>query len=245
MTEKYWSCFFEPVSFVQFAIGTDSFKGNYVLEKSHKVIKRHPLYQFDTNPVSAIKKMRQLTAQFASYSHLHIPNMDIVQAELGSTKSFKPYLLVIDRIKGKALPVANIGPEHQKVLESFLISLLDYTQDVYLRGGAYLSDQKPEQYVLSTPEFEQDCCSKVYLVDLDFHFGHVDKQHPLAKTNQNFFYELPGFIAMRIVDFEERLGMSLSNVRTAFFNFSEMILASGDPYQSIVEEQIKFLDHHN
>ena len=228
-----------------FRISEDDLRVLPVLEPEHKVIRRIPLYQLGEDHLNEIATAIEVFREFSSYPYIHVPKFNVVQAAISPSDIHKPYLFIVDNIEGKPLPSKIFSKKRRQedllVLSNFLNSKTEYAKYKYQNGGLYPSDQLPHQYV-----FGQDSYGNkgIFFVDLHPRFGHVDRNNLGAKTNAEFLDLFVGFIAMRIIDFEERLEMPFSSVRESFYELLSTIESEG-VHTEISQDLRQFLENPN
>lgn len=227
--------FAQPVVLQEFSSGDNErdFKMFPVLLGRNKVIRRFPLYMFKEDPQQEVLAAQRVFREFGSYTHLNVPNFSIIQGALGVNDVHKPYLFLVDLIKGRNLVTKSFSRREREQateeLTGFLSSFVDYAADKYTKGGLYPSDQLYYQYVYG--KAPMDIENKVYFVDLDFHFGMFDIAHPELPSNEAFFNSIVGFIGGFIQLAETKLqNGTLTQVREKYIGFLNSILNDSHSY---------------
>ena len=197
-------------------------RGQYYLPKCHKIIRRIANYQLNKkNPQQQILDGAQQLRNFGSYPDLHVPKFEVMRGALAKgDMRFEPYLFVVDEVIGNNLSVKKFKrserEEAGRVLESFVISFVNFAKDIYQNGGFYPSDQLYHQYVYG--KTADDTENKVYFVDLDLKFNNFNRENP--ETFLPYSSLIVGFIGGLIKYSESVANRSLGNARE---NYSKLL----------------------
>ncbi len=123
---------------------------------------------------------------------ISVPPFEYVFGQNPSEKNKSSFTIytIRDRVAGVDLLEANASEDaslKEKVDSSFA-KLVHFYSDVYDRGGDYLTDVPPTQFVYG--KCSQDTEKEVYLVDTDPWLNSYDKQNEESQFNHDFFYTL-------------------------------------------------------
>lgn len=160
--------------------------------------------------------------RIGTYEGIMLPSFSPV---IGSMDGQNPSLFIVtERIKGKNLETTTLNtsesPQAKILFNDLIVSLTDYSQDVFLRRGAYLSDQNLSQYV-----YGKSCDGKegVYFVDFGLEYHSLPENRGHHDENSYFFAQYMHAILIMLEQLEEKVGEPLVAARLKLARFLNSI----------------------
>ncbi len=163
---------------------------------------------------------------------LLLPKFQIIKAWLPKDRE-PSFMILTEIIKGYSLPMLEVIEKNQQevhnTITNWLINLITYTQFKYTQNGDYPSDLLPHQFVFGENNEGQ---KGVYWVDLDPITELLN--HDIYGSIEIFLERYLGFIVIRILDFEQRTSLTLTQAREHLETFFQ-VLETNSEYKELVQ----------